>query len=205
MLTRILAFIVVAAWLGGCATPPSVRVAPSASTTVPVAATAGPQRANLANAGFESTQPGPRGDPEGWFSFQHAGPVSYKFTVDTTERHSGARSLRIDNTGPEIYGAIAQGLDARPWRGKVARLSGWLKTRDADEGGAALTLVALQTGATLAQNFMPDAPIRGTTVWKRHTITLTLPAGTDKVEVGVMLRGRGSVWLDDVELEIDGP
>lgn len=205
---RILALIAVAAWLCGCATPPGAPVASAPSpvaTTAPAVTPAGPQRANLVNAGFESTQPGPRGDPQGWFSFQHAGPVSYKFVVDATERHSGERSLRIDNSGPEIYGAIAQGVDARPWRGKVARLSGWVKTRDADDGGAVLTLLALQTGATLAQNFMPDAPIKGTTGWKRYTITLKLPAGTDKVEVGMMLRGRGAVWLDDVELEIVEP
>lgn len=205
---RILALIAAAAWLGGCATPPGPSAASPASATTaaaPATTPAGSQRVSLANAGFESTQPGPRGDPQGWFSFQHAGPVSYKFSVDATERHSGERSLRVDNSGPEIYGAIAQGLDARPWRGKVARLSGWVKTRDADDGGAVLTLLALQTGAMLAQNFMPDAPIKGTTGWKRYTITLTLPPGTDKVEVGLMLHGRGAVWLDDVELEIVEP
>lgn len=195
MSVRRVALIAVAAWLGGCAAPPFA----------PAAVPAGPLRVSVANAGFESPERGPRGDPQGWFSFQHAGPLSYKFSVDATERHGGERSLRIDNTGPEIYGAIAQGLDARPWRGKVARLSAWVKTRDADDGGAVLTLLALQTGATLAQNFMPDAPIKATTGWKRYTITLTLPANTDKVEVGAMLRGRGAAWLDDVELEIVEP
>ena len=209
MSIRRLALIAVAAWLGGCAVAPSAPVAPAVPTAGPVAAPAAapasPQRVSVANNGFESTERGPRGDPQAWFSFQHAGPLSYQFTVDTSERRSGERSLRIDNTGPEIYGAIAQGLDARLWRGKVARLSAWVKTRDADDGGAVLTLLALQTGATLAQNFMPDAPIKGTTDWKRYTITLPLPPNTDKVEVGMMLRGRGAAWLDDVELEIIGP
>jgi hypothetical protein len=209
MSIRSLALIVMAAWCSGCAAPgASPDTASTASTrpaAAPAAAPASARQANLLNPGFESTQPGPRGDPQGWFSFQHAGPVSYRFAVDATERRSGERSLRIDNTGPEIYGAIAQGVDARPWRGKVARMSGWVKTRDADEGGAVLTLLALQSGATLAQNFMPDAPIKGTNAWKRYTITLVLPPATDKLEVGAMLRGRGSVWLDDVELEIIEP
>ncbi len=204
-----LVLIAVAACIGGCATTAAPPAASTAAIAKPVAAPAAapavPQRVALANAGFELTQPGPRGDPAGWFSYQHAGPVSYKFSVDATERHGGERSLRIDNTGPEIYGTIAQGLEARPWRGKVAKLSGWLKTRDADDGGAVLTLLALQTGATLAHNFMADAPVKGSTGWKRYTITLVLPPGTDKVEIGAMLRGRGSVWLDDVELDIVEP
>jgi hypothetical protein len=212
MSVRRLVLLAAAAWLGGCAAPPSAPVTPAASplpAPKPVAATGATpavlQRAGVANAGFEATAQGPRGDPQGWFSFQHAGPLSYKFTVDAAERKSGERSLRIDNTGPEIYGAIAQGVDARPWRGKVARLSAWVKTRDADDGGAVLTLLALQSGATLAQNFMPDAPIKGTTGWNRYTITLALPQNADKVEVGMMLQGRGAAWLDDVELEIVEP
>jgi hypothetical protein len=198
------------AWLGGCAAPPPAPATPaSVPAARPVAApSAAPStllRVSLANAGFEASARGPRGDPQGWFSFQHAGPPSYQFTVDAAERNSGERSLRIDNTGPEIYGAIAQGIDARPWRGRVAQLSASVKTRDADDGGAVLTLLALQSGAPLAQNFMPDAPIKGTNGWKRYTIKLVLPQNTDKVEVGLMLRGRGTAWLDDVELEIVEP
>jgi hypothetical protein len=209
MRVQFVALITMGMWLGGCAAPPAPStgtpaVAPRAATA-PATVPAGPARATLANAGFESTRPGHRGDPEGWFSFQHAGPLSYKYTVDATERRSGERSLRIDNTGPEIYGAIAQGVDARPWKGKDARLTAWVKTRGADDNGVVLTLLALQSGATVAQNFMPDAPIKGTTDWKRYTIMLPLPSSTDKLEVGMMLRGRGSAWLDDVELEILTP
>ena len=68
-----------------------------------------------------------------------------------------------------------------------------------------LTLLATQGGSTVTQNFMLDAPIKGTTEWKRYTITLPVPAAADRVEVGMMLRGKGTVWLDDVELEIVDP
>ena len=34
--------------------------------------------------------------------------------VDTADPHGGARSLRIENIGPEPYGAITQSIDARP-------------------------------------------------------------------------------------------
>ena len=202
LLLRVAASIALTACIAGCVTP---TAPPTGAATEPVAPPASGTRVVLINAGFESTAPGPRGDPEGWFSFQHAGPLSYRYTADTDQKKTGERSLRIDNIGPEIYGAVAQIVDARPWKGKVARLSGWVKTNDANDNGAVLTLLATQSGATMAQNFMPDAPIKGTTDWKRYTITLLLPPATDRVEVGMMLRGKGSVWLDDVELEIVEP
>jgi hypothetical protein len=160
----------------------------------------------LLNAGFESTHPGRRrGDPEGWFSFQHAGAKSYLFVVDTAQPRSGERSLRIENIGPEPYGAVAQDLKGAPYVGKVARLTGWLRTRDAGDGGAVLTLLVLRHGAPLAQNFMSDAPVKGTTSWTRYTITLPIAQGADRIEVGAMLQGRGSLWLDDVTLEFVPP
>jgi hypothetical protein len=177
--------------------PPAPALAPA-----PVAPVPAPTRGVvLVNPGFESVKPGAGGNPDGWFSFQHAGGLSYRYVVDTAEPHGGTRSLRIDNIGPEPYGAVAQVVAAAPHAGKVARLSGWLRTRDANDNGAVLTLLVMQGGATLAQNFMQDAPVKGTTGWKRYTITLPVTKGADRIEVGAMMQGRGSVWFDDVELE----
>ena len=190
------------ALLASCVGPSPFRDPPSAASTAekPI-----PARAALTNPGFESDKRGPRGDPEGWFSFQHAGDLSYRFTVDPNEKRSGAKSLRVDNVGREPYGAMSQSTPGAPHAGKVARFSGWLKTRDANDNGAVLTLLALRSGATLSQNFMLDAPVKGTTGWKRYSIVLPLPAGTDAVEAGVMMRGKGSVWFDDAELEFVTP
>ena len=179
-----------AAVLAACASPQPVPAAASPSAV-------------LVNPGFESSAASGRGDPEGWFSFQHAIEPSYRFSVDTVEPHGGARSLRIDNTGPDVYGAIAQSVDAAPHAGKVARYSAWLRTRDTQS--AVLTLVALKGGATVSNNFMADAPVAGTTPWTRYTITLPVPAGTDRVEIGAMLQGKGSLWLDDAELTFVTP
>lgn len=199
---RIGAAIALSVLVVGCVTP---STPPTAAAPEPVPPPAAGTRVALVNAGFESTVPGPRGDPEGWFSFQHAGPLSYKYTADTAQKKSGERSLRIDNIGPEIYGAVAQVVDARAWNGKTARMSAWVKTVDAIDNGAVLTLLATQRGATMAQNFMLETPIKGTIDWKRYTITLPVPPAVDRIEVGLMLRGKGTVWLDDVELELIDP
>ena len=189
------------------ATAPVATTSPAAAAPVaPAPAAVAPTRGvALVNPGFESAQVTTRGEPDGWFSFQHAGDVSYRFVVDTAEPRSGARSLRIENVGPEPYGAIAQIVDARPHTGKVARLSGWLRTCDASGAGAGLTVLASQGGATMAQNFMLDAAVKGTTGWTRYTITLPVPQGAERIEVGAMMQGKGALWLDDVELEFLAP
>jgi hypothetical protein len=213
-LRRAVCGAIFAALAGACATPPATAPAapattapaPPATVSAPAAvSTATAERFALANPGFESTVRPSSGDPDGWYAHQHAGEKSYRFVVDDEAPHTGPRSLRLENIGPEPYGAIGQIIDARPHGGKVARLSGWLRTRDASDGGAGLTLVAQQGGAIIDHNFMYDAAVRGTTGWQRFTITVPVATRADRLEVGAMLRGKGALWLDDVELEFISP
>jgi hypothetical protein len=202
-LHRTLLPLAAALLITGCAAPATPPT--TAGPLPPAAAAPAPSRFALTNAGFESTERGQRGDPPGWFSFQHAGVLSYRYVVDTLDPRSGPRSLRIDNIGPEPYGAVAQAVRAGPYRGKVARLTAWLRTKEANDNGAVLTLLVLAAGATLEQNFMLDRPVKGTTPWTRYTITIPVARGADTVEVGAMMRGKGSLWFDDVELEFVDP
>ena len=188
------------------ATPAAGAAAPAAAAPNTTPVTTAAKGVATVNPGFESTKTGTRGDPEGWFTFQHAGNPSYRYVIDADAPHSGSRSLRIENIGPEPYGAIAQSFDAKPHVGKVAKLSGWLRTKDANsEGGAGLTLLVQQGGNILAHNFMYDAAVIGTTDWKHYTITVPIPKGADRLEIGAMMRGRGALWFDDAELEFVAP
>jgi hypothetical protein len=209
-----LCIVLAAAALAACATPqqqaPTVTPPPSVKPAAPVvtppaaaqpAAPAATGGVSLVNPGFESTAPGRRNnDPEGRFSHQHAGDLSYKFALDTADPRSGAHSLRIENVGPEPYGAIGQTISATPYRGKTARLTGWLRTRDTNN--AALTLIVLANGVPLANNFMGDDAVKGTTAWKRYTITVPVAHNAEFIEIGAMMQGKGTLWLDDVELAV---
>jgi hypothetical protein len=163
-----------------------------------------PTRIALTNPGFESLAPGMLGNPQGWFSIQHAGDLSYTFRLDATQAHGGARSVRVDNVGPEPFGAIYQQVEAIAQRGRRVRFSAWLRTEDArgsfTGGGAVLMLQAMQSGAPLAWNHMKESPVGGTTAWTRYAIELDVPAAADRLEVGAMLHGPGRLWLDDAEL-----
>ena len=182
----------------GCAAPPAAgdRVAAPAN-----AAPAG-VRSLLVKPGFESDKPGEFSDVDGWYMYQHAGEKSYDFVVDPAVAHGGARSMRIVNIGTQPYGSLAQDLPGAPFSGKTVRFSGWLKTRDTSDGGAALFIIADRGGAIAAYEFMAGAEVKGSRDWQRYTITLAIPPSTSKVRVGVTLQGAGTAWFDDAELEI---
>ncbi|WP_133586644.1 hypothetical protein [Sphingobacterium yanglingense] len=52
---------------------------------------------------------------------------------------------------------------------------------------------------------MRSRGITGTTDWKEYEITLQLaPDKTEKILIGGLLVGKGKIWLDDLQLTIDG-
>ena len=160
----------------------------------------------LANPGFESTAPGRLGAPEGWWGIQHAGPLSYTFTPDAEGPRSGSRSLRIDNVGPEPFGTLYQTVPAASLRGKTLRLSAWLRTRDAKGNvyatGAGLKLQTMRGGYIVDHVHMRMDAVSGTTDWARYEVQLRVANTADQIEVGVNLFGPGSVWIDDVALDV---
>jgi hypothetical protein len=182
-------------------TPPAV---PPEKAAQPIASVA------LVNAGFESTQPGPHGAPEGWFAVQHAGPKSYTFTPDATKPRSGERSVRVENTGPEPFGSIFQKVGAAPYHGRTLRFAAWIRTEGAKGNrygaGAGLNLHAMKGGYPVARVTMRKDAVHGTTDWTRYEVALKVPDDADYIEVGLNLFGPGSAWLDDVALDVmDGP
>jgi hypothetical protein len=164
------------------------------------------ESATLVNAGFESTRDGQLGAPEGWWAVQHAGPRSYTFDLDTAKPHSGTRSLRIENVGPEAFGSIYQKVAARPYRGRTLRLAAWVRTREAKGNrfgaGAGLVLQAMRGGYSAAHAMMRKDAIHGTTDWTRYEVRLAIPADADEIELGLNLYGPGMAWLDDVTLDV---
>lgn len=160
----------------------------------------------LANAGFESTQEGLLGAPEGWWAAQHAGPTSYVFTLDTTKPRSGERSLKVENIGPEPFGSIFQKVAAPPYRGRTLRLAAWIRTEGAKGNrygaGAGLNLHAMKGGYPIAYVMMRKDAVQGTTEWARFEVALKVPEDAEQIEFGLNLFGPGIAWLDDVALDV---
>jgi hypothetical protein len=163
----------------------------------------------LTNPGFESDQVGRSGNPDGWAAHQHAGRTAYTFTIDRKTKHSGDASLRIVNLRPEVYGSITQSLPAAPHRGTTLRFSVWLRSESvvANEFGKGATplLQAIVGGSPAVSASFEVAAIAGTTEWIRREVVIDVPPAAETIQIGVMLTGSGTVWLDDAVLETAAP
>lgn len=195
--------ILVSLLLGACAAPAPPDGAATASA--PRTATAPRASVALTNPGFESIRASANDRAEGWTASQHVGPTAYSFTVDRVTKRSGAASLSIRNLRPEVYGSVTQRLAAAPYLGQALRFSVWLRTDNVVPNeygkGATPLLQAWAGGSPAVSASFETAAIAGTTEWIRREVGIDVPASAEWIEVGVMLTGSGTVWLDDAMLE----
>ena len=139
-----------------------------------------------------------------WTASEHNQGNSYTFQADPNGAWSAPSSAKINRYGPEDFGLLSQQIRVQPaWVNKTVRLSAQLKTLGAVEAGAVLILQMNGSGGDIiAWNHMGTAPVRGTQDWKNYSIDLKVAPGTYSIKVGVMLEGAGTLWADDLKLEI---
>jgi hypothetical protein len=139
----------------------------------------------------------------------------YAGGADSTTKNSGKSSAFIRSAGPQDdSGRLFQEIRATKFRGKPLMMSAYLKVgpleaTDRDHGpstnwkdpppGASLFMVLYGSGRLLGQ--ARSSLITETNAWEQHVITLDVPQHCEGISFGVRLRGRGVVWIDDVELD----
>jgi len=158
-----------------------------------------PERSQLQSLlNFEMPQDG--GVPAGWKASQS----STVFT-DRSIVHSGQWSARIErNTDSPAAFSGFETLIPIDFLGTTIELRGFLRTRDV-KGFAGLLM--REDGAVvknLVLSDMSSQTIKGTSDWTEYTIRLPLRPEARELAIGALLSGRGTVWVDDLQLLIDG-
>ncbi len=111
------------------------------------------------------------------------------------------RSRDVTHSG---YGALIKTILAERYRGKRLRLSGYLKS-DSVDSWAGLWMRIDGPGdppSNLGFDNMQDRSLRGTTEWSRAEIVLDIPQDGVGISFGVVLAGKGQVWMNHLQLEI---
>jgi hypothetical protein len=89
------------------------------------------------------------------------------------------------------------------WAGKTVRFNGYLRTAGATGTGAGLTLQATTGGgAILVHDHMDGRRVRGDQDWQRVSAEIKVPAAAYFLKAGVILEDDGTLWADDLQLEL---
>jgi len=164
----------------------------------------GAQRA--LNLDFERASVAAADRPWGWshgFSPFASGPTA-TFTLDSTVRRSGKRSLRIvlgDSAASAPQTIILQ-IPSALAVGRKVSLTAWLRSLPSN-ARAFVTLEAWAPGAVTAADTaeLSEAP---NTEWVRRDLSIPVSKDAHSVVVTVGLTKAGSAWFDDLALSVDG-
>lgn len=140
--------------------------------------------------------------PFGWLP-AGSSPQDYNFTLDTNTFHSEKSSglLQSSKENPSGFGTLMQNFAADNYRGKRIKFSAFVKTKDV-EGWAGLWMKVEGAGQdSLGFDNMKNRAITGTTDWKEYEIILDIPSDSKIIAIGILLSGKGSVWIDDCKFE----
>ncbi len=148
------------------------------------------------NLDFEIVE---QGQAKDWQNF---GNGKYILKLDTTVSKSGKNSGYIEFTdGTAGFKAWAYNIPAI-YQGDKIKLTGYIKTEDVTDGYAGLWM---RIDPSVAFDNMNSRGIKGTTDWTKYEIELNLkPSRAQKIVVGGLLVGKGKIWLDNLQITIDG-
>jgi hypothetical protein len=142
--------------------------------------------------------------PAGW-SKNGSKPGSYAVGVDQNQMYGGQPSAYVKSldASTDGFGGMMQTASSEDFAGKRVRLSGWMKTEDADDGGGHLWLRVdgQQVGVPLQFDNMNNRAPKGTTDWQQYSVVLDVPPESSALAYGFFLQGGGKMWVNGTKLE----
>lgn len=143
--------------------------------------------------------------PKGWL---HAGshPKDYEMSVDRSMVHGGKASASLKSIAPKTsgFGTLMQTFKADSFRGKRVRMSGYVRSKDVSDWAGLWMRVDGSKSEPLAFDNMQERAVKGTGDWQKYEIVLDVPDEAEQIAFGLLLTGKGQVWMDDLKFEVVG-
>lgn len=140
--------------------------------------------------------------PQGWMVAGSA-PQDYSFSREERLAATGKASARItakDSARTTGFGTLMQTISAEDYRSGRWRLSGYMKTENANRAQMWMRIDGPDR-TILGFDNMDSRPVAGTTDWQRYEIVLDVPKEALAIAFGFFLSGPGTAWGDDFKLE----
>ena len=149
------------------------------------------------NLSFEIVE---NGMPKGW-SISYHKQSNYSVSLDSINVKSGKYAIIIEFTGDSVGIQSISLVLPNNYEGKKITLSGYIKTDNVTDGYAELGMYIYPIRAV---NMLHNG-VTGTTDWKKYEITLdSISEQIQQIIIGGILRGKGKMWIDGLEITIDG-
>lgn len=161
----------------------------------------------------------------GWILNLYAagGATAGSATYDNTVSHSGGQSMKIISTTCPLNSMVyAQQLYAnvayydvtdlsqlfkmvRAKANTLYKFSGWIKTSaitTSNSKGARILFMAYGANGIRTNDGVYSSYISGTSDWTYVEISMTTPAGTEFIDIGICIESEtGTAWFDDLKLQ----
>jgi hypothetical protein len=137
--------------------------------------------------------------PKPWF-LAGSHPRDYVAGVDGSPGSRGV-FLASRNARAQGFGTIMQTMSALKHRGQRLRLKAAVRSESVERWAGVWMRVDGKGKRVLSFDNMQDRPINGTRDWHDVEIVLNVPPESESISFGILLAGRGTVWLDNVRFE----
>lgn len=142
--------------------------------------------------------------PAGWFR-NGAKADNYVVGVDSNETWGGMPSAYVQSLTPNVeggFGGMMQTTSAENYLGKRVRLSGWIKTENAEQGGQLwLRVDGQERNQVLQFDNMDNRSVKGTKDWQEASVVLDVPAGARALAYGFFVKGGGKMWVSGQQIQ----
>jgi hypothetical protein len=154
------------------------------------------------NLDFEIGVPGEF--PFGWMMSKYATGKGYKAVVTAQEPMTGRYCLELsnDNKGANIQGDIIQSIDAQAYRGKNIRVRAAIRAKFKSSSWANVWFRTKIDRQNVLTKVTTDETLNITDEWQYAVIEGRVDESAYAIDLGVELEGYGTVWIDDVAIEI---
>ncbi len=138
-----------------------------------------------------------------WF-MAGSDPGDYELGIDTNATRDGKRSgyLKAAVAEPKGFGTMMQMFKANDYLNRRMRFSAYVKSEGIDAwAGLWMRIDGPVRQNSLGFDNMQNRPIKGTTDWQKYAVVLDVPSESVNIAFGILLEGKGQVWLNDVQFE----
>jgi hypothetical protein len=131
----------------------------------------------------------------------HPGDYEKGIDREVSRNEQKCAFLRSSGSQPSGFGTLMQIFKADLYRNKRMSFSGVVKSQDVEDWAGLWMRVDGPGKESLQFDNMQTRPIVGTTEWKRYHVILDVPQEGINIAFGILLSGKGQVWLTEVQFE----